>query len=163
QAPACASTMSEPTSRQRARRHRSTFARPRSTPRERWSRSKERATMPRGTPTAAASGGGWTCRRPRRRGGRPTTGASHTSYPGQPTIPTAGWREPTQLDGPVNGLSWTPAGDALYAIVLHDDTGLSSLEKISRDGAATTVRPELDASPFFNSLAFSSDGRVVYL
>ncbi len=36
------------------------------------------------------------------------------------------------IDGAVNGLSWTPAGDALYAIALHV-TGLSSLVKISLD------------------------------
>lgn len=38
-----------------------------------------------------------------------------------------------KADGAVNGLEWTPAGDALYAVVVHDD-GLSSLEKISVDG-----------------------------
>jgi Tol biopolymer transport system component len=67
-----------------------------------------------------------------------------------------------RLDGAVNGLSWTPAGDALYAIVLHSD-GLSSLEKISGDGTITVIRPHLDASPFFNSLAFSADGRTLFL
>jgi Tol biopolymer transport system component len=66
------------------------------------------------------------------------------------------------LDGAVNGLSWAPAGDALYSIVLHPD-GLSSLEKISLEGSLTTVRSNLDASPFFNTLAFSADGATVYL
>lgn len=66
------------------------------------------------------------------------------------------------IDGAVNGLSWTPAGDALYAIALHP-TGLSSLVKISLDGAVTVVRPQLDASPFINTLAFSSDGGTLYL
>ena len=67
-----------------------------------------------------------------------------------------------RLDGAVNGLNWTPAGDALLAIVLHPD-GLSSLEKISLDGTISVVRRQLDASPAFNSLAFSADGRTVFL
>jgi Tol biopolymer transport system component len=67
-----------------------------------------------------------------------------------------------QLDGAVNGLGWTPAGDALYAVVLHTD-GLSSLESIAVDGTVTVVRPNLDASPFFNSIAFSADGGTVFL
>ena len=48
--------------------------------------------------------------------------------PGDPTIALAASSAPTiiRLDGAVNGLNWTPAGDALYAIVLHPD-GLSSL------------------------------------
>ena len=67
-----------------------------------------------------------------------------------------------RLDAAVNGLEWTPAGDALFAIALHDD-GLSALEKITVDGTVTIVRAGLDASPFFNSLAFSADGATVYL
>jgi dipeptidyl aminopeptidase/acylaminoacyl peptidase len=83
--------------------------------------------------------------------------------PGESTVAVGSEAPMTiQLDGAVNGLSWTPSGDALYAIVLHD-SGLSSLEKISVDGNVTTVRSDLDASPFFNSLAFSNDGVTVYL
>ena len=67
-----------------------------------------------------------------------------------------------QFDGAVNGVSWTPAGDALYAVVLHS-TGLSSLMRVSPEGAATVIRPDLDASPFFNSLAFSEDGQTLFL
>src|SRR5262249_13737709 len=67
-----------------------------------------------------------------------------------------------RLDGAVNGLQWTPMADSLYAIVLHE-SGLSSLVKISIDGATTVVRPQLDASPFFNSLALSPDGRTLFL
>jgi hypothetical protein len=67
-----------------------------------------------------------------------------------------------RLDGAVNGLTWTPANDAVYAIVLHPD-GLSSLEKVSLDGTIKVVKPRLDASPFFNSLAFTADGRTVFL
>ena len=83
--------------------------------------------------------------------------------PGESTI-AVGSEAPktTRLDGAVNGLSWTPAGDALYSIVLHPD-GLSSLERISVDGNVTSVRQNLDASPFFNTLAFSADGAIVYL
>jgi len=84
--------------------------------------------------------------------------------PGETTIALGTSSTPSvvQLDGAVNGLSWTPAGDALYAIVLHP-SGLSSLVKVSVDSAVTVVRPELDASPFFNSLAFSADGRTLFL
>ncbi|HEX7139042.1 MAG TPA: hypothetical protein VF219_14395 [Vicinamibacterales bacterium] len=67
-----------------------------------------------------------------------------------------------RVDGAVNGLEWTPSGEALYAVVLHDD-GLSALQKISAGGTVTIVRASLDASPFFNSLAFSPDGATVYL
>jgi Tol biopolymer transport system component len=67
-----------------------------------------------------------------------------------------------RLDGAVNGLAWTPSGDALFAIVLHTD-GLSSLQKISTDGTVAVVLGDLDASPFFNSLAFSADGRTLFL
>jgi Tol biopolymer transport system component len=67
-----------------------------------------------------------------------------------------------RLDGAVNGVNWTPGGDALYAIVLHP-TGLSSLVKIALDGVATVVRAQLDASPFINTLAFAPDGRTVFL
>ena len=67
-----------------------------------------------------------------------------------------------RLDGSVNGLTWTPDGDALYAIVLHP-TGLSSLAKISPDGIITVVRTELDASPYFNALSFSADGGSLFL
>jgi dipeptidyl aminopeptidase/acylaminoacyl peptidase len=84
--------------------------------------------------------------------------------PGDSTIAitTAGAPTIVRADGAVNGLAWTPAGDALYAIVLHP-TGLSSLVRISLDGAITVVRGDLDASPFFNSLAFSDDGRTLFL
>jgi hypothetical protein len=84
--------------------------------------------------------------------------------PGGTTIAVGTSSAPTiiRLDGAVNGLSWSPAGDALYAIVLHP-SGLSSLVKSSVDGAVTVVRPELDASPYFNSLAFSADGRTLFL
>ncbi len=67
-----------------------------------------------------------------------------------------------RLDGAVNGLGWTPASDAVYAVVLHTD-GLSSLERIAVDGTVTVVRANLDASPFFNSIAFSADGGTVFL
>jgi dipeptidyl aminopeptidase/acylaminoacyl peptidase len=67
-----------------------------------------------------------------------------------------------QLDGAVNGLAWTRAGDALYAVVLHP-SGLSSLESITPDGHVAVVRRDLDASPFFNSLALSADGRTLFL
>jgi WD40-like Beta Propeller Repeat len=93
-------------------------------------------------------------------------GGSRMAYftPGEPAITIRAAADPTiaRLDGPVNGLQWAPAGDSLYAIVLHE-SGLSSLVKISVDGAATVVRPQLDASPFFNSLAFSPDGRTLFL
>jgi hypothetical protein len=84
--------------------------------------------------------------------------------PGDATIAieTTGAPTTVRLDGAVNGLGWTPAGDALYAVVLHQN-GLSSLVKISIDGVATSVRDQLDASPFFNSLAFSADGRTLFL
>ena len=65
-------------------------------------------------------------------------------------------------DGAVTGLAWTPAGDALYTTVLHP-SGLSSLVRISLDGSQADVRRELDASPFFNSLAFQADGRRLFL
>jgi Tol biopolymer transport system component len=80
--------------------------------------------------------------------------------PGESTI-TLG-TSVVQLDGAVNGLNWTPTGSALYAVVLHP-SGLSSLVRISATGAATVVRPVLDAAPSLNSLAFSADGRMVYL
>jgi len=84
--------------------------------------------------------------------------------PGQPTVAIGADTGPKviTLDGAVNGLEWTPGGDALYAIVLHP-TGLSSLLRISPDGGATIVRADLDASPFFNSLAFTPDGRTLFL
>jgi Tol biopolymer transport system component len=84
--------------------------------------------------------------------------------PGDPTIAVGPPEAPatTRLDGAVNGLDWTPANDALYAIVLHPD-GLSSLEKISLDGTTRVIKPRLDASPFFNSLAFSAEGGTVFL
>jgi WD40 repeat protein len=84
--------------------------------------------------------------------------------PGDTTIALDASSAPTiiRFDGTVNGLSWMPAGDALYAIVLHA-SGLSSLVKISVDGAVTVIRPQLDASPSFNSLAFSADGRTLFL
>jgi sugar lactone lactonase YvrE len=93
-------------------------------------------------------------------------GGSRMAYftPGEPSIAIRATADPivVRLDGAVNGVQWAPAGDSLYAIVLHP-TGLSSLMKISVDGAATIVRPQLDASPFFNSLAFSPDGRTLFL
>jgi Tol biopolymer transport system component len=85
--------------------------------------------------------------------------------PGEPTIAVGASSKPpaiVRLDGAVNGVVWTPAGDALFAIVLHP-TGLSSLVKIALDGAVTVVRPQLDASPFINALAFAPDGRTLFL
>jgi len=79
------------------------------------------------------------------------------------TLGAAGQERAVKLDGPVNGLNWTPSGDALYAIVLHDVDGLSSLERITPDGKASVVRQQLDASPFFNSIAFSADGGTAIL
>jgi Tol biopolymer transport system component len=82
--------------------------------------------------------------------------------PGQATIALRPPLPPRTIrcDGAVTGLAWTPAGDALYAVVLAS-TGLSSLVKVSTDGSFETVRAALDASPMFNSLAFSGDGRTV--
>jgi Tol biopolymer transport system component len=77
------------------------------------------------------------------------------------TFDTSGAKS-IRIDGAVSGLAWTPAGDALYAIALHP-TGLSSLVKISTTGTVTLVRPQLDASPYFNSIAFSSDAQTIYL
>ena len=84
--------------------------------------------------------------------------------PGETTIALATSSAPAivHLDGAVNGVSWSPAGDALYAIVLHP-SGLSSLVRIALDGAVTVIRRQLDASPFFNALAFSADGRTLFL
>jgi Tol biopolymer transport system component len=84
--------------------------------------------------------------------------------PGETTIAmrTANAPAIVHLAGAVNGLEWAPGGDALYAIVLHP-TGLSSLVKISLDGVVTMVRPQLDASPFINALAFAPDGHTVFL
>jgi Tol biopolymer transport system component len=66
------------------------------------------------------------------------------------------------VDGAVTGLAWTPDGDALYAVILKS-TGLSSLVKVSMDGSLENVRVALDASPMFNSLAFTHDGRTVFV
>jgi len=77
-------------------------------------------------------------------------------------IATPGPLKTVHLDGRVDGLAWAPSGQALYAVVLHDD-GLSSLEEISIDGSVKVVRANLDASPFLNSIAFAADGRTVYL
>jgi Tol biopolymer transport system component len=79
-------------------------------------------------------------------------------------IATATATAPTlvRLDGSVTGLSWTPAGDSLYATALHP-TGLTSLAKIVPGGATTIVKPALDASPSFNGLAFSADGHTLFL
>jgi Tol biopolymer transport system component len=84
--------------------------------------------------------------------------------PGQPTVSIGDPASPTvvRLDGAVNGVSWTPDERALYAIVLHPD-GLSSLAKITPDGAVTIVRAELDASPYLNTLTFSPDGSGLFL
>ena len=84
--------------------------------------------------------------------------------PGETTITLAASTTPTivHLDGAVNGLDWTPAGGALFAVVLHAD-GLSSLMRIGVDGGVSLVRAQLDASPFINSLAFSTDGGTVFL
>jgi dipeptidyl aminopeptidase/acylaminoacyl peptidase len=84
--------------------------------------------------------------------------------PGETTIAIGAEAAPkaVQLDGVVNGLSWMPGGDAVYAVVLHDD-GLSSLERIAADGNVTNVRANLDASPFFNSIAVSADGGTAFL
>jgi WD40 repeat protein len=113
------------------------------------------------------------------RGGRPTrldipstalprwapTGSRLAYFtPGETTIALGASGPPTviRLDGAVSGLSWAPDGDALYAVVLQP-SGLSSLVKLSIGGAATVIRPQLDASPSFNSLAFSADGRTLFL
>jgi WD40 repeat protein len=85
--------------------------------------------------------------------------------PGDPTIALTrpdGTTTTVRLDGNVNGLGWTPSSDAVYAVVLHAD-GLSALERIAVDGTVTVVRANLDASPFFNSIAFSADGGTVFL
>jgi Tol biopolymer transport system component len=78
------------------------------------------------------------------------------------TIPVAGGSKTVHLDGRVNGLAWAPSGESLYAVVLHED-GLSALNEISIDGRVTVVKANLDASPFLNSIAFSADGRTLYL
>ena len=65
--------------------------------------------------------------------------ASFTLGDATVALGTPGAPETVRLDGAVNGLNWTPAGDALYAIVLHQD-GLSSLEKISLNGSTAVVR-----------------------
>jgi Tol biopolymer transport system component len=84
--------------------------------------------------------------------------------PGETTVALGSSSHPrvTQFDGAVSGLAWRPAGDALYAIVLHP-SGLSSLEMIAADGRVEVVRANLDASSSFNSLAFSADGRTLFL
>ena len=82
--------------------------------------------------------------------------------PGQTTVTIGQPPGVITLDGAVNGLSWAPKGDALYAVVLHP-SGLSSLVKITDDGSVSVIRAELDASPFFNSLAFSADGGTLFL
>ncbi len=84
--------------------------------------------------------------------------------PGDSTIAIATPGAPVivRLDGSVTGLNWTPGGEALYATALHP-TGLSSLAKIAADGTVTTVKRTLDASPSFNALAFSDDGRTLFL
>ena len=93
-------------------------------------------------------------------------GGSRFAYfiPGEPTVALTASSSPTivRLDGAVSGLSWAPAGDTLYAVVLHS-TGLSSLVRISNGGAVEVILSQLDASPFFNSLAFSADGGTVFL
>ena len=93
-------------------------------------------------------------------------GGARLAYfiPGEPTVVRMASSSPTsvRLDGAVSGLNWAPAGDALYAVVLHP-TGLSSLVRISNDGAIEVILSELDASPFFNSLAFSADGGTLFL
>jgi Tol biopolymer transport system component len=94
------------------------------------------------------------------------TGSAYAYFtPGEPSITVrtaASSSKVVQSDGSVTGLVWAPSADALYATVLHPD-GLSSLVKISTDGSFVEVRARLDASPFFNSLAFSGDGRRILL
>lgn len=56
-------------------------------------------------------------------------GGSRLAYfiPGEPTVALTASSSPTivRLDGAVSGLSWAPAGDTLYAVVLHStDTKL---------------------------------------
>jgi Tol biopolymer transport system component len=84
--------------------------------------------------------------------------------PGDPTIAVedGATARVVRLDGAVNGLAWTPLGDALFAITLHPN-GLSSLSRLSLDGAVHVVRSDLDASPYFNTLAITDDGGRVFL
>ena len=117
-----------------------------------------------GTATAAARWHVCQFRRRRFPAGPRTVRHSRTSCPvkrpsrwapGQP-------RTVRSLAVPSTDSPGRPPSDAVYAVVLHTD-GLSSLERIAVDGTVTVVRSNLDASPFFNSIAFSDDGRTVYL
>ena len=61
---------------------------------------------------------------------------------GESTIAIAESARPlktVKVGGRVNGLAWAPSGQALYAVVLHDD-GLSALDQISIDGSVTVVQ-----------------------
>ncbi len=78
------------------------------------------------------------------------------------TLLAGGTTRVVRLDGAVTGLSWTPAGDGLYATILHDD-GATSLVRIDTVGTVAFVRDALDASPAFNTIAIPPDGRTVYL
>jgi Tol biopolymer transport system component len=149
---------------------------------ESWRHSMDRVDAATFAPTgaqarlrAAGAGAGWYLQDGRRLGRldipltalpRWSPRGSGVAYftPGEASIALSPPSPPKVIrcDGGVTGLSWTPSGDALYAVVLHEN-GLSTLVKLSAAGIVEAIRPQLDASPMFNSLGFSPDGRTLFV
>lgn len=73
-------------------------------------------------------------------------------------------QRPNRYDlGAVTGVSWSDSGEFVYALVLQAD-GLSSLMRVDvEDGTVETVAEGLDATPRFNSIGVSPDGRSLYV
>jgi WD40-like Beta Propeller Repeat len=80
-------------------------------------------------------------------------------FVGAPSNPTR-----YDLGGPVTGFAWSPKGDAVFAIVFDESSGLSSLVRIDvEDRTLTPLRASLDATYRFNSVGVSPDAQFVYL
>jgi Tol biopolymer transport system component len=68
-----------------------------------------------------------------------------------------------QVAGKITSMTFTPDGNALYAVVFRD-TGESSLIRILPHSKSTkTLATNLDASPERNSIAIAPDGRSIYI
>ena len=67
------------------------------------------------------------------------------------------------LDGQVNGISWSPDNQRIYALAWSPN-GESSLIIIEPEtGKTETVANNLDAAPWFNTIGVSPDGNHLYI
>ncbi len=70
---------------------------------------------------------------------------------------------PITLPGRITGMVFSPDDSALYVLAFRSDGASSLVRMNTKNGDKKAIATDLDAPPFYSSIAISADGKTLYI